>query len=136
MGEKVDPDGSDLSDRRKYRRKLQQCLAVLGRLLAEERFDRPKNLMGLEIELNLAGSDGMPRMMNGEVLARIASGDFQTELGMFNMEVNVAPHRLSGRVFDQLAEELRAGLGYAHRKASEVDAGIVMIGILPTLGQA
>ncbi|MEV0036953.1 glutamate--cysteine ligase [Streptomyces sp. NPDC050804] len=135
MGEKVDPDGSDLSDRRKYRRKLQQCLAVLGRLLAEERFDRPKNLMGLEIELNLAGSDGMPRMMNGEVLARIASGDFQTELGMFNMEVNVAPHRLSGRVFDQLAEELRAGLGYAHRKASEVDAGIVMIGILPTLGR-
>ncbi|MFD7900022.1 glutamate--cysteine ligase [Streptomyces sp. NPDC059743] len=135
MGEKVDPDGSDLSDRRKYRRKLQQCLAVLGRLLAEERFDRPKNLMGLEIELNLAGSDGMPRMMNAEVLSRIASHDFQTELGMFNLEVNVAPHRLSGRVLDQLAEELRAGLGYAHRKASEVDAGIVMIGILPTLGR-
>ncbi|MFE2600501.1 glutamate--cysteine ligase [Streptomyces sp. NPDC059396] len=135
MGEKVEADGSELSDRRKYRRKLQQCLAVLGRLLAEERFDRPKNLMGLEIELNLVGSDGMPRMLNAEVLRRIASGDFQTELGMFNMEVNVAPHRLSGRVLDQLAEELRAGLGYAHRKACEVDAGIMMIGILPTLGR-
>ncbi|MFE4372701.1 glutamate--cysteine ligase [Streptomyces sp. NPDC056835] len=133
MGEKVEAGGSGLSDRQKYRRKLQQCLAVLGRLLAEEGFDRPKNLMGLEIELNLAGSDGMPRMMNAEVLKRIASGDFQTELGMFNMEVNVAPHRLGGRVLDQLAEELRTGLGYAHRKASEVDAGIVMIGILPTL---
>ncbi|WP_046508509.1 glutamate--cysteine ligase [Streptomyces odonnellii] len=135
MGEKVEADGSELSDRRKYRRKLQQCLAVLGRLLAEERFDRPKNLMGLEIELNLVGSDGMPRMMNAEVLRRIASRDFQTELGMFNLEVNVAPHRLSGRVLDQLAEELRAGLGYAHRKACEVDAGIMMIGILPTLGR-
>ncbi|MET9483319.1 glutamate--cysteine ligase [Streptomyces sp. NPDC006638] len=135
MGEKVEADGFALSDRQKYRRKLQQCLAVLGRLLAEKRFDRPKNLMGLEIELNLAGSDGMPRMMNGEVLERIASGDFQTELGMFNLEVNIAPHRLEGRVLDQLAEELRAGLGYAHRKADEVDAGIVMIGILPTLTQ-
>lgn len=133
MGEKVEAGGSGLSDRQKYRRKLQVCLAVLGRLLAEDGFDRPKNLMGLEIELNLAGSDGMPRMMNAEVLKRIASGDFQTELGMFNMEVNVAPHRLAGRVLDQLAEELRTGLGYAHRKASEVDAGIVMIGILPTL---
>jgi hypothetical protein len=30
---------------------------------------------------------------------------------------------------------LRAGLGYAERKANEVDAGIVMIGILPTLVQ-
>ncbi|MEU2112584.1 glutamate-cysteine ligase family protein [Streptomyces sp. NPDC019507] len=133
MGEKIVAGGFDLSDRQRYRRKLQQCLAGLGRLLTEKRFDRPRNLMGLEIELNLAGSDGLPRMMNAEVLDRIASRDFQTELGMFNLEVNIAPHRLAGRVLDQLAEELRTGLGYAHRKAVEVDAGIVMIGILPTL---
>ena len=111
-------------------------MPVLERLLEEKRFDRPKNLMGLEIELNLAGPDGMPCMMNAEVLDRIASRDFQTELGMFNLEVNIAPHRLGGRVFDRLAEELRTGLGYAHRKASEVDAGIVMIGILPTLDRS
>ncbi|GGT95229.1 MULTISPECIES: glutamate-cysteine ligase family protein [Streptomyces] len=135
MGEKVVADGFGLSDRQRYRRKLQQCLAGLARLLADKRFDRPRNLMGLEIELNLAGADGMPRMVNGEVLDRIASPDFQTELGMFNLEVNIAPHRLGGRVFDRLAEELRTGLGYADRKAREVDAGVVMIGILPTLAQ-
>lgn len=135
MGEKVVADGFDLSDRQRYRRKLQQCLAGLARLLAEKRFDRPRNLMGLEIELNLAGADGMPRMVNGAVLERIASPDFQTELGMFNLEVNIAPHRLGGRVFDRLAEELRTGLGYADRKARELDAGVVMIGILPTLAQ-
>ncbi|WP_335941073.1 glutamate-cysteine ligase family protein [Streptomyces sp. PTD5-9] len=133
MGEKVVAGAFDLSDRQRYRRKLHRCLEGLERLLAEGRFDRPRNLMGMEIELNLAGSDGMPKMMNGEVLQRIASRDFQTELGMFNLEVNIVPHPLGGRVFDQLAEELRTGLGYAHRKAGEVDAGIVMIGILPTL---
>ncbi|MFE2237443.1 glutamate-cysteine ligase family protein, partial [Streptomyces sp. NPDC059442] len=136
MGEKVVADGFGLSDRQRYRRKLQQCLAGLARLLAEKRFDRPQNLMGLEIELNLAGSDGMPRMVNAAVLDRIASTDFQTELGMFNLEVNIAPHRIGGRVFDRLAEELRIGLGYADRKAREVDAGVVMIGILPTLAQS
>lgn len=135
MGEKVVAGAVDLSGRQQYREKLRQCLAGLGRLLAEERFDRPKNLMGLEIELNLAGPDGLPRMMNGQVLERIASRDFQTELAMFNLEVNIAPHRLGGRVLDRLAEELRTGLSYAHRKANEVDAGIVMIGILPTLTQ-
>ncbi|WP_336322492.1 glutamate-cysteine ligase family protein [Streptomyces lavendofoliae] len=135
MGEKIAAGGFDLSDRQRYRRKLQECLTGLERLLADKRFDRPRNLVGLEIELNLAGVDGMPRMMNAEVLERIASRDFQTELGMFNLEVNIAPHRLGGRVFDQLAEELRTGLAYAHRKAQEVDAGIVMIGILPTLSQ-
>ncbi|MFJ4917518.1 glutamate-cysteine ligase family protein [Streptomyces sp. NPDC088726] len=134
MGEKVVAGAFDLSDRQRYRRKLHQCLEGLERLLAERRFDRPRNLMGMEIELNLAGPDGMPKMLNGQVLERIASGDFQTELGMFNLEVNIVPHRLDGRVLDQLAEELRTGLGYADRKAGEVDAGIMMIGILPTVG--
>ncbi|MFF8838218.1 glutamate--cysteine ligase [Streptomyces sp. NPDC015130] len=136
MGEKVDADGFGPADRQQYRRKLQQCLAGLARLLAEKRFDRPRNLMGLEIELNLAGPDGLPRMLNAPVLERIASSDFQTELGLFNLEVNIAPHRLGGRVFDRLAEEIGTGLGYADRKAGELDAGVVMIGILPTLAQS
>ena len=133
MGEKIVAGSFELADRQRYRAKLRRCLTGLERLLAEKRFDRPKNLMGLEIELNLVGSDGMPRMLNGEVLERIASRDFQTELAMFNLEVNIAPHRLEGRVFDRLAEEIRTSLAYAHRKAGEVDAGILMIGILPTL---
>ncbi|MFF3381342.1 glutamate--cysteine ligase [Streptomyces sp. NPDC002680] len=133
MGEKVVAGQFDLSDRQRYRTKLRQCLTGLERLLADKRFDRPKNLLGLEIELNLVGPDGMPKMMNAQVLERIASRDFQTELAMFNLEVNIAPHRLDGRVFDRLAEELRTSLAYAHRKAKEVEAGIMMIGILPTL---
>lgn len=136
MGDKVAAVAFDLSDRDRYRSKLQKCLTGLERLLDEERFDRPQNLMGLEIELNLAGPDGLPRMLNAQVLERIASRDFQTELGMFNLEVNIAPHRIGGRVLDQLAEELRIGLNYAHRKANELGAGIVMIGILPTLNSA
>ncbi|MFF4213411.1 glutamate-cysteine ligase family protein [Streptomyces sp. NPDC001796] len=133
MGEKVVAGPFDLSDRQHYRDKLRQCLTGLARLLEEKRFDRPKNLMGLEIELNLVGQDGTPRMMNAQVLERIASRDFQTELAMFNLEVNIAPHRLDGRVFDRLAEELRISLAYADRKANELDASILMIGILPTL---
>ncbi|MFE6281562.1 glutamate--cysteine ligase [Streptomyces sp. NPDC057877] len=133
MGEKVVAGAFDLSDRQRYRDKLRQCLTGLERLLAERRFDRPRNLMGLEIELNLVGADGMPRMLNAQVLERIASRDFQTELAMFNLEVNIAPHQLGGRVFDRLAEELRTSLAYADRKAGELAAGIAMIGILPTL---
>ncbi|MEU1018487.1 MULTISPECIES: glutamate--cysteine ligase [unclassified Streptomyces] len=136
MGEKVVAGAFDLSDRHQYRVKLRACLAGLERLLEEERFDRPRNLMGMEIELNLAGPDGLPRMLNAQVLERIASRDFQTELGMFNLEVNIAPHRLGGRVLDRLAEEVRTGLNYAHRKANELGAGIVMIGILPTVNRA
>lgn len=133
MGEKVVADRFDLSDRQRYRKKLHKCLKGLGQLLEEKRFDRPRNLMGLEIELNLADAEGQPLMRNAEVLERIASRDFQTELGQFNLEVNIVPHALHGRVLDQLAEELRTGLAYADRQARQESARIVMIGILPTL---
>ncbi|TDT98808.1 hypothetical protein EDD99_7043 [Streptomyces sp. 846.5] len=133
MGEKVAAAGSDLADRQLYRRKLRQCLEALELMLGERRFDRPRAVMGLEIELNLADERGHPAMLNEQVLAAIASGDFQTELGRFNIEVNIAPHRLGGRVLETLREEIDTGLRYADRKAAEVGARIVTVGILPTL---
>ena len=133
MGEKVEAGSSDLADRQLYRRKLRQCQEAFETMLAESRFDRPRALMGLEIELNLADDAGQPAMRNGQVLDAIASGDFQTELGRFNIEVNIAPHRLGGRVLEELREEIDTGLRYADRKAAEVGARIVTVGILPTL---
>ncbi|WP_042371110.1 glutamate--cysteine ligase [Streptacidiphilus neutrinimicus] len=133
MGEKVVVAGSDLADRQLYRHKLRQCVDALERLLVEERFDRPRAMMGLEIEINLADEAGLPAMRNEAVLEEIASGDFQTELGQFNIEVNIAPHRLGGRVFEELREELAVGLAYADRRAQRAGARIVTVGILPTL---
>ncbi|MHA6758833.1 glutamate--cysteine ligase [Streptacidiphilus sp. PAMC 29251] len=133
MGEKVATGSSELADRQLYRRKLSQCQEALGAMLVEHRFDRPRARMGLELELNLADEDGHPAMLNEQVLDAIASGDFQTELGRFNIEVNIAPHRLGGRVLEELREEIDTGLRYADRKAAEVGARIVTIGILPTL---
>ncbi|WP_037568381.1 glutamate--cysteine ligase family protein [Phaeacidiphilus oryzae] len=136
MGEKVAAGGSDLSDRQIYRQKLRQCVDALRRLLDEQRFDRPRAVLGLELELNLVGEDGQPAMRNEEVLRAIASSDFQTELARFNIEVNIAPHRLGGRVFEELREEVDTALRYADRKAREAGAGIMMVGTLPTLTQA
>ncbi|MEV8098396.1 glutamate-cysteine ligase family protein [Kitasatospora sp. NPDC085879] len=133
MGEKVAATRAELSDRQLYRRKLQSCLDVFERMLREGRFDRPRAMMGLEIELNLADEQGMPVMRNAQVLESIASADFQTELGRFNIEVNVAPRRLGGHVLEELREEVDTCLRYADRQAEEAGARIVMVGILPTL---
>ncbi|GAA1272482.1 hypothetical protein GCM10009665_70590 [Kitasatospora nipponensis] len=134
MGEKVIATRADLSDRQQYRRKLQSCLEALERMLRDGRFDRPRAVLGLEIELNLADEQGQPVMVNDQVLAAIGSADFQTELGQFNIEVNIAPHRLTGHVFEELREEIDTGLRYADRRAAEAGARIVMVGVLPTLG--
>lgn len=136
MGEKVVATRADLADRQLYRRKLQACQDALGRMLSENRFDRPRAVMGLEIELNLADDQGLPVMHNAQVLSAIGSSDFQTELGRFNIEVNITPHRLCGHVFEDLREEIDTGLRYADRRAAEAGARIVMVGILPTLEHA
>ncbi|MGH8869413.1 MAG: glutamate--cysteine ligase [Actinomycetes bacterium] len=133
MGREVGPTEFTRDDRRRYREKLRGNLDVLGHMLDAGSFESRRNIVGLELELNLCDGNGAPKMVNAEVLDLIASADYQTELGQFNIEVNVAPHKLVGTVFRELEEEIRTSLNYAERRANEVDAHIVMIGILPTL---
>ncbi|MBS2966299.1 glutamate--cysteine ligase [Actinocrinis puniceicyclus] len=138
MGERVTAAdlGFDGADRARFRSRLGTCQQVLERMLAEDRFEKGRKLCGLELELVLIDAHGDPAMVNNEVLGQIASPDFQTELGQFNLEVNIAPHKLVGAVFSELAEELRTALLYADRVAGGCGAHVAMIGILPTLGVA
>src|SRR5450756_149052 len=133
MGDRVSATEFSPEDRLRYRVKVKACLAALRQLLADQRFETKRKLIGLELELNIADSAGCPLMLNDDVLKLIESADYQTELGQFNIEVNVAPHKLVGTVFRELEEEVRTSLNYAERRAGEIGAHIVMIGILPTL---
>ncbi|MGH3326379.1 MAG: glutamate--cysteine ligase [Streptomycetales bacterium] len=136
MGDRVAQTDFTRDDRSRFRQKVTRCLHVLSRMLDEQRFETERKLVGMEIELNIADDDGHPQMLNDAVLERIASQDFQTELGQFNIEVNIAPHKLVGTVFSELEEELRTSLNYADRKAREVGGRILTIGILPSLTAA
>jgi hypothetical protein len=87
----------------------------------------------LEIELNLVDERADPAMRNADVLAAIADPDFQTELGQFNVEINVAPRRLAGDGTAEFEKRVRDSLNTAEQQARQVGAHMVMIGILPTL---
>jgi hypothetical protein len=102
-------------------------------MLAEARFDFERPLTGLEIEFNLIDADQDPAMRNADVLAAIAHEDFQTELGQFNIEINVRPRSLAGTAVAELETESRASLNDAEKRSRAIGAHIVMIGMLPTL---
>ncbi|CAB4721124.1 unannotated protein [freshwater metagenome] len=74
-------------------------------------------------------------MKNAEALAAIADPDFQTELGQFNIEINVAPARLREGGIATFEQTLRRSLNDAESKSAAVGAHMVMIGILPTLAE-
>nr|BFE86399.1 hypothetical protein GCM10020093_090000 [Planobispora longispora] len=96
MGRDVPAMVFSREDRRRYRDKIRQCLDVLAQMLRDSRFDFESPRAGLEIELNLVDERGEPAMKNAEVLAAIAEPDWATELGQFNVEINVVPESLEG----------------------------------------
>ncbi|WP_336213065.1 glutamate--cysteine ligase [Nonomuraea sp. LPB2021202275-12-8] len=102
-------------------------------MLRESRFENDRSLAGLEIELNIVDPDGEACMRNAEVLAAIARPDWATELGQFNIEINVEPQDLGGLGALYLEEDVRARLNHAEERARSEGAHLVMTGILPTL---
>ncbi len=112
---------------------MRQCLDVFARMLREARFDVDRPMTGIEVELNLVDDACDPAMKNAEALEAIADPDFVTELGQFNLEINVAPRQLSGGGMTSFETDVRNSLNAAEEKASGVGAHLVMVGILPTL---
>ncbi|MCU0301717.1 MAG: hypothetical protein MUF35_08980 [Candidatus Nanopelagicales bacterium] len=133
MGEEVASHGFTREDRQRYRDKVHRCLDVLARMLREERFDFERPLTGMEVELNLVDPDGRPALRNAEVLARIDDPAFVQELGRFNLEINIPPQSLVGDGAARYERQVRDQLNAADARAHAEGAGIMMIGILPTL---
>src|SRR3954454_19324912 len=101
MGEEVAHQEFTREDRTRYREKVRRCLDVFARMLRESRFEAEAPMTGLEIELNLVDEKGDPALNNAEALEAIADPDFQTELGQFNLEINVAPKQLRDHGFTE-----------------------------------
>jgi gamma-glutamyl:cysteine ligase YbdK (ATP-grasp superfamily) len=133
MGEEVAAQEFSRADRTRHREKVRRCLDVFARMLREAAFDTDDPMTGLEIELNLVDEEGRPALKNAEALELIANPDFQTELGQFNIEINVPPMLLRDDGFTAYEKHLRASLNDAEERSSKAGAHLVMIGILPTL---
>ena len=133
MGQDIDEVQFSREDRQRYREKVKRDLAVLRRMLEDGLFEVERKLIGVEVEFYVVDDDGEPMMINAELLSRLESEDFQTELAQFNIEFNLAPHKIIGTVFREIEEELQTSFEHADRRANELDACVAMIGIIPTL---
>src|SRR5690348_135865 len=104
-------------------------------MLSEARFHPERRSFGLEIELNLTDEVGDPALVNAAALKAIADPSFQTELSQFNVEIAVPPRLLESSVLSDLERDARASLNDAEGQAQTVGAHMMIIGILPTVGE-
>ncbi len=134
MGQEVSHSEFTREHRLAFREKVLQDLDVFERMLEGSRFDFTRPQMGLEIELNLVDETSMgPAMVNSEVLAEIREGDFQSEVGRYNIEMNVPPRPMAGDQAVRLERWLAQSLRRAGDAARPHGARVAAIGIVPTL---
>jgi gamma-glutamyl:cysteine ligase YbdK (ATP-grasp superfamily) len=133
MGRDIETTTFTREDRTRYREKVKADLAALRELMDAKRFETGRRLIGVEMEVYIIDADGQAVPINAELLRRIASSDFQTELAQFNIEFDLRPRRLVSDVFDQVEDELNGAMERAQSKAETLDAAVCIVGILPTL---
>ncbi len=135
MAREIDQTRFTREDRQRYRDKVKRDLAVLRRLLDDGWLAVDGDQLGMEVEFHLVDAEGVPAMVNAGLLGRITAsvGTFQTELAQFNVEANLAPHPVTGRVLADVRRELETSLTELKRGAADLDVEVAMIGTLPTV---
>lgn len=133
MGQRVDRTTFSRRDRQRYRAKVQRCIDVLEEMLREHPFAPDTPMTGVEVELNLVGPDLAPAFTGTAVLEALGAKEFQSELGRWNLELNLAPRPLSGDEWRHLEHQLVDELTTVSSTARHHDSRLAVIGILPTL---
>ena len=134
MGDRVDASALVVGHDHEVQRRLQRCVAVLQRMVDDGWFVGHEDTIGMEVELDLVDPLGRPRLINDAVLARLGRADMQHELGQFNVELNLAPRQLQGRVLHDSERELADVLDACRARIEGLGARLVAVGMLPTLG--
>ena len=89
--------------------------------------------IGAEQEMFLVDAAGRPASKAMQVLEAVDDPHFTTELGLFNLELNVDPLLFGGDCLRVMETQLTHYLGKAREAAARCGTEIVLTGILPTL---
>ncbi|MFW6199307.1 MAG: glutamate-cysteine ligase family protein [Gemmatimonadota bacterium] len=122
---------------RAFTRAILRDLQALERMLEGRMFESDIRRCGAEQELFLVDRGWRPAPVSQEVLGHLPEdGPFTTELARFNLEINLDPLVLEGRVFSTLEEKLRERIAQVREAAHQADAEVILTGILPTLSKS
>ncbi len=132
MGERVERSALEVGHSGEVRRRLEDSVMALAAMLDQGCFAHHEDSVGTELELDLVDPLGLPRLVNDDVLARLERPDLQQELGLFNIEFNLRPRRLTSGVLDAMESEFAATLGT--RGLEDLGVRLLAVGTLPTAG--
>lgn len=128
----VDRD-QDAARLRSFTSQLLGDMHALSHMLAEGMVESGVHRIGAEQELFLVDAAGRPVPLALDVLNRIDDPHYTTELGLFNLEINLDPIPFGGDCLSRLERHLTASLAELRAVARQCGVELVLTGILPTL---
>ncbi|MEK6336288.1 MAG: CBS domain-containing protein [Acidobacteriota bacterium] len=111
-------------------------LRALEFMIEADRFESGVTRIGAEQEMFLIDRNMRPAPISLEVLERAKDPRLTTEIARFNLEANLTPLLLTDKCFGKMEQELRELLSLVRCSAQELDADVLLSGILPTLKQS
>ena len=135
MGEHQIQDQISDQQMRAFVRALLEDVRALELMLNQGKIETGIRRIGAEQEMFLIDEGLRPAKAAMPILEALNSKRFTTELGQFNLEVNLSPQELGGRCLSRMQQELEHGIGQARSAAEKLGVQVVLCGILPTLGK-
>lgn len=135
MGQEISRSHFSEADFEQYRELLRLETELLSSWFADHAFADHGGVAGFELEAWLVDRSFMPAPLNEAFLDRVRTPWISPELSQFNIEINVDPQQLGGVALRRLHEELDVTWSLCGSAADELDAYLVMIGILPSVGE-
>jgi CBS domain-containing protein len=133
MGEQNVKLNNDEATSQAFMRSLLVEVQALEKMLDAGLVESGVRRIGAEQEMFLIDRAHKPALKALEILDVIDDDRFTHELGLFNLEANLSPHRLGGDCLRLMEQEAQEIYRKARETASRFDCDIALVGILPTL---
>jgi len=133
MGQEITETRFSRADHERFHRHLLAETELLATWFRENGLAHGPPTAGLELEAWLVDRELAPAPINRAFIERLGDPLVSPELATFNVEFNLAPEPLRAHCLSRMDAALSRNWLRARRVADELDAELVMIGILPTV---
>lgn len=120
-------------DKVNYIYHLLKDIEALDRMIKSDMIEKSPIRLGAEQEFCLIKDNYMPASRSLDVLRDVNDEQFTTEIGNYNLEINLDPFELKDDCLSKIHKQLAEKLDKARVAAAKNDSRILLTGILPTL---
>ncbi|QRM88672.1 CBS domain-containing protein [Lacinutrix sp. WUR7] len=124
---------TEKKDRANYFHQLIKDIEALDLMISKGMIEKTPIRIGAEQEFCIVDNTYLPKGNALDILETINDAHFTTEIGNFNLEINLDPFELKDDCFSKLHKQLKTLLKKAKIAAEKHNAKVVLTGILPTL---